>query len=290
MRVLNAPSAPLQAELRAEPRAEPRAKPRAKLPADRHLVSGTAFMGLLLLLGLAGLATDYRLLDGEQVWVKPTKFALAVTLHLATLAVIAARLSEPYRRGWAMTLTVPVVLVCAVGEMAYIILQAAAQEHSHFNIATPFHAAMYSAMGIGAVLLTGGAAVIGLLAARDRNAALRPGLRRGVVLGLIGGTVLTILVAGYLGSNNGHFVGTHPEGGAAVPLIGWSLETGDLRPAHFFALHIMQALPLIGLAFDRFAPARAAALTGLAALVWVGLTLAVFIQALAGLPLLDPGL
>ncbi|MEL6235143.1 MAG: hypothetical protein AAFR46_12120 [Pseudomonadota bacterium] len=258
----------------------------ANRPVDTQLVAGSFFMLVLLALGFAGLLTDARLIDGGSVWAKPTKFAAATLLHLATLGILARLLSDRLRHGWAMRITVPVVLFCAVAELGYIFVQAAAQEHSHFNLSTPFHAAMYSAMGIGAVLLTAGAAVLGVLIARDRAAQIGAGLRRGAVLGLIGGTVLTIAVAGYLGNNGGHFVGLHPEGGSVVPVFGWSLETGDLRPAHFLALHMMQAVPLIGLAFDRIAPARAGGLTTLVAIGWAALTLAVFAQALAGQPLL----
>ncbi|MEM8742037.1 MAG: hypothetical protein AAGE13_11160 [Pseudomonadota bacterium] len=258
----------------------------ARRPVDTQLVGGSFFMLVLLALGFAGLLSDARLLDGDPVWAKPTKFAAATLVHLVTLALVARLLSETLRHGWVMRITVPVVLFCSVAELGYIFVQAAAQQHSHFNLATPFHAAMYSAMGIGAVLLTAGAAVIGVLVARDRTAQLGAGLRLGVALGLIGGTVLTILVAGYLGGNGGHYVGQHPAGGSVVPVFGWSLETGDLRPAHFLALHMMQAVPLIGLALDRIAPARAGLLAILAAIGWTGLTLIVFAQAVAGQPLL----
>lgn len=260
--------------------------PRAgAAPADRQLVAGTALMGLLVALTLAGLATDPRLLDGANVWMKPAKFAASVGLHLATLAFFASRLSPEMRLGPAMRIAVPVLLLCTIFEMGYIILQAAAREHSHFNTADAFHAAMYTAMGIGAVILTAGAALLALLIARDRGADLTPGLRLGAILGLSGGTVLTILVAGYMGGNGGHFTGIHPEGGATVPLLGWSLETGDLRPAHFLALHMMQAMPLAGLALDRWRPGAATGAVPWVAAMWVALTLGAFALALAGRPL-----
>ena len=73
--------------------------------------------------------------------------------------------------------------------------------------------------------------------------------------------------------------------GAAVPFLGWSGEVGDLRPAHFLALHAMRALPLLGLWLERrgvAAPDRTVAAAGVGYAV---VTLAVFGQALMGLPL-----
>ncbi|HEU0222358.1 MAG TPA: hypothetical protein VFR34_09165 [Paracoccaceae bacterium] len=257
----------------------------AVLP-DRHFRDAALFMLALLSLTAAAHSFDPRLLDGVNVWAKPAKFALSFVVYFATLAFFARRLSHPFRRGWAMAITVPVALGAAPFEMAYIIAQAGQQAHSHFNTADPFHALMYNLMGVGAVALTAVPAVLGLLIARDPGARLSPGLRNGAVLGLIGGALLTLVTAGYLSQNGGHFVGTPAPGAPVLPLFGWSLSVGDLRPAHFLALHAMQALPLAGWLLDRHAAARAVPAVTLAALLWACLTAALFARALLGLPFL----
>jgi hypothetical protein len=79
-------------------------------------------------------------------------------------------------------------------------------------------------------------------------------------------------------------VGVPSAGAAEIPLLGWSGQVGDLRPAHFLALHAMQVLPLLGWWLDRRGqPARKTVWT--VAAVYAALTLAVFVQALMGLPL-----
>jgi hypothetical protein len=72
------------------------------------------------------------------------------------------------------------------------------------------------------------------------------------------------------------------DGGAVIPLFGWSAVVGDLRPAHFLALHAMQVLPLAAWALRGRGGVGAVWVAGG---LWTALTLAVFAQALAGLPL-----
>lgn len=241
---------------------------------------------LALLLGFtAAAALDARTLDGSNVWLKPAKFALSFVVLYATLALVAERLSAAVRDGRAMRVTLAVMTLATAGEMAYIAAQAGRGVHSHFSVHTPFTALMYTLMGIGAVTLVSGIGVVGALAWRDRAARFGPALRLGVGLGFGLSALLTLVVAGTLGGNGSHFVGTPSAAAAALPLLGWSLEVGDLRPAHFLALHAMQVLPLLGLWLDRRGRASPRRMVAAAA-VYAGVTAAVFVQALQGLPLL----
>jgi hypothetical protein len=55
---------------------------------------------------------------------------------------------------------------------------------------------------------------------------------------------------------------------------------------HFFATHIMQALPLLGLALDRFWPGIARAGIWIGAVLSVVVVAATFVQAVSGRPFL----
>ena len=260
---------------------------RAGAPSQFHVL--TVVSAILLAVTVAWGFVDARLIDGVPVWMKPLKFALSFVVLFWTMALVEARMSAGWREGWTLRITGWVMAAAFLSEMAYMIYQAARAEASHFNLSTPFHETMYTVMGVGAVSLIAGVAVMGWAVTRDGGVAMGPGLREGVWLGFASTFVLTFIVAGYLSSSGGHFVGVHPEGAPTVPLMGWSGVTGDLRPAHFASIHAMQALPLLGLWLDRRGGAGAVRKLRLAAAGFAVLTLALFVQALMGVPLIPLG-
>ena len=44
----------------------------------------------------------------------------------------------------------------------------------------------------------------------------------------------------------GHWVGGTATDAGGLPIVGWVRDGGDLRVAHFFALHAIQLIPLFG--------------------------------------------
>ncbi len=258
------------------------------LPATPRLFRDlTAFaVALTLVTALWGLL-DPRLIEGVPVWQKPFKFSLSFVVLFATLHWLDLRLS-PFVRDTRLYRGTGVAMgVAMLSEMGWILWQAAHGRASHFNYDTPFEALMYgTVMLIGALALVAGIGAIGWQAGRDDGARLGPATRTGVVQGFLISAGVTLVVALTM-SATGRHVGVHPEGGAVVPLFDWSGVVGDLRPAHFLSLHAMQVLPLLGLALDWLkAPGR---WVSLAAMAYVALTLAVFVQALMGQPLLRLG-
>jgi hypothetical protein len=259
----------------------------ARVPDAARVHWATVGLSLaLVVIYLPGLYLDPRMVDGAGVWVKPMKFALSFILLSGTLALITTRMSPKPRESFWMRAAAAAIALGFVGEMAYMSVQAGLGEPSHFNVGTPYHAAMYTLMAIGATGIMLGIAVIGICFWRDAQARSGAGLKLGVLIGLLGATVLTLITAFHLGGNGGHFVGVPSAGAAVVPLFGWSAEVGDLRPAHFMALHMMQAIPLLGLMLDRAAPDKARAGVVAGAVIWTVLTFAIFAQAILGLPLI----
>jgi hypothetical protein len=98
--------------------------------------------------------------------------------------------------------------------------------------------------------------------------------------------VLGTLSGAYVSGQPGHWVGGTASDANALPIVKWSLDGGDLRVAHFFGLHAMQILPLVGLALHRTVASADSALRGwwVLALMYSGFTGFTFWQAVLGRP------
>lgn len=236
-------------------------------------------------LSLAFALFDSRTIDGSvSVWAKPLKFELSLAIHSATLALSMSVLSVSVRSSTIMTIVAIVFLAACCIEMIYIIAQAARGQHSHFNVTTPFARFMWSAMALAAIVIIGAAGVIGVALVSGSSESLAPALKWALVLGLIGGTLLTLYTAFAIGGRMSPYVGDVPPGNEArMALTGWSLVSGDLRVAHFLATHMIQVLPLIGLAVAQLAPGRTGvAIVVVAAAMWSAFTLHEYGRALSG--------
>ena len=266
--------------------ARPATAATSRLWVDAPILTGIA---LLMALGclpiLSAAAFDTRLFQGDNVWLKPFKFHLALAIYTVTLAYftrfmpLATRQSRPWQRYLVVAAT------AIMAELVWIGGAAALGTASHFNISTPLWSGLYALMGASAVTLTSVSLVMGVSIWRNRSSGLDPALRLSIALGLVLTFVLTLIAAGTMSSLSGHFVGT-PVTGARLPVLGWSREVGDLRAPHFFATHALHAVPLAGLLATRRAPALATTLVWTAALGYTAFVLALFVQALLGLPVI----
>jgi hypothetical protein len=256
------------------------------LAADRttrvFAATFAAMFGWLVILAPAA-AVDPRTLWEVSVWLKPLKFSLALMIHFGSLAVLA-QLIEPKRRvGPAITAAAYAAMAAALFEITYIAVQAMRGRHSHFNYETAFESSMYSAMGVGALLIVLAPFVMGLVLAGQRDDD-RSALKLGAILGLLLAPALTVFIAGTMSISGSHWVGAATSDAGGVPLFGWSREVGDYRPAHFAATHTMQALPIIGWAADRTVTSAARAAVWIAAASLTGLAVALYLFARAGVP------
>ena len=245
-----------------------------------------------VLLALMGPTEVAMLLDGREllgidIWSKPLKFQAALAIYAVTLAAYARWLpSGTLERRWYRVYSA--VIAFSIGfEIAAIGGASAYGAGSHFNETTPLNTWLYGFMGVFAVILTSMSLVYGILIARSDQAPRDPAPRLGLVLGLVLTFVLTLVLAGTLSNNGSHFVGGAGSDAGGLLLMGWSRDGGDLRVAHFFGTHALHAAPLAGFLAGRWlAPGPAIATTWAAALAWTLLSVATFVQALAGKPFL----
>ncbi|MEV4636720.1 hypothetical protein AB0J80_05130 [Actinoplanes sp. NPDC049548] len=259
----------------------------------RPLMVFTAAMAVLAVVAAVGIVADPRVLTGMPIWAKPFKFAVSFVLYATTLAWMLSLLPRRSRAAeWAAT----VVVAASVAEMVVIVGQVLRGRTSHFNQTTPFDAALWSVMSIAVIVLVSGHFVVGLVLLRARIAdrvaahAVRWGLGLSL-LGMLVAVPMTLPSAAPPGQDaiaGAHSVGV-ADGGAGLPLLGWSTTGGDLRIGHFVGLHALQALPLVamllGRRFDGLTRRRLLAVAGGA---YGSLTLLLTWQALRGQPLLQP--
>ncbi len=231
------------------------------------------------------MSIDDRLLQGVSVWNKPFKFQLSIAVYFATLAWFAPLLGERFFSTWRGRLMTWLAIFWAAAEIAYITFQGAIGQASHFNFTSDFHATAYSVMGFGAATLV----AICLWMAVEILVRTRGRARSPYVWAVVAGLTLTFALGGgfgsYLGNAAGHWVDAPATDAGGLWLFGWTREGGDLRAAHFFGMHAMQVLPVIGwLTGSRLSRATALGTIALASTGYAALSTAVFLQAIAGRP------
>lgn len=259
-----------------------------------RLTSPALFWGAVALLLMSCFTllltqVDARLFQGVSVWLKPWKFQFSTGVYLLSLLVFMLWLPKPALQTRSARYVVGVGLLSGLFEVAYITWQGAQGKASHFNTVTTFDSVMYTLMGVGAVLLTSASLVLGILIARTQAYALPAALKLSIVLGLLATFVLGTGFGGYLsGQQTGHWVGAAPTDAGGLPLVAWSRSGGDLRVAHFFGIHAMHFIPMVGWMLHRLqvspTPARGA-VWGFSAL-FCAACFGTFFQALRGQPFL----
>lgn len=278
--------------------------PRAWLESYRRpLMVLSGLMVATLLIALAGLVLDPRMITNAPAWMKPAKFASSILIYAATLWVLLPAIAD---RPVFSRIVSWVVLLGLGLEMALIALQAARGTTSHFNNTTEFDAMIFRAMG--AIIIVIWLCTMAVAAFFFRRHLAHPALTWGVRLGFIG-TIIGMGVAFLMTVptpeqqqvaaaglpqlfNGAHAVGV-ADGGPGLPIVGWSTTGGDLRIGHFVGLHALQAIPLVAVLLMRFSPSwltvRAQAqLTAIAGVAWIALTVLLTWQALRGQPVTAP--
>ena len=248
---------------------------------------------LLYRVGLAHLAIffvffalsqfDHRQTMGLNTWLKPMKFAVSIWIYLWTFGWLLLQQKDRTSKVRWISYGIAITMVI---EMLLIGFQAGRAQASHFNFSNYFNETVYRFMGlaIGINFLLNFYTM--LLFYRSQIPLDKPMLaavRSGFVLFLLASSVGWIMVA-----QSGHAVGT-TDGGPGLPFLNWSLESGDLRVAHFLGMHALQILPISAWLFSRFSDNPYFPLVGVIATAafLAAVFIAALIQALSGQPLIS---
>lgn len=257
---------------------------------------------VLLVVAALGLWLDPRTITGAPAWMKPAKFAISTALYAFTMAWMLRHING--HRRWVSAIGWGTAIVFVI-ELALIVLQVVRGVRSHFNFSTALDGALFSTMGAAITVALGLNVVAAVLMIRQRftDPVLATSLRMGLVITAIGAGVaflmtqptpdqLAAMQAGGMPVEIGaHTVGV-ADGGAGLPIVGWSTEGGDLRIPHFVGLHALQVMPVLGFLVNRFFAAldarRRTALVWTGGLGYLGLAGLLTWQALRAQPLLAP--
>ena len=244
---------------------------------------GAAMMLTFIVCALLSIG-DQRLILGINPWIKPMKFLTSIAIFLWTVAwfmpetqVVSgfSRINKRQLIRWTISLAMIIEIAC-------IIFQAARGKTSHFNQESAFDIAIFAVMGVTIVFNTLAMMIFLWMIRRDT-----PPQRAGYIWGIRLGVAIFLLASwqgGLIVVNNAHTVGA-PDGGPGLPFVNWSTGYGDLRVAHFFGMHAMQALPLLGFLLDK-AKVPARNLVFAVSIIWLAVMGGLLMIALQGRPLL----
>ena len=245
-----------------------------------------ALMLLLLVVATLLSISDTRLILGLNPWIKPMKFMVSITFFLWTVAWFMPE-TGPYPKSravvrWTIALAMTV-------EIVLIVMQSMRGTTSHFNHESAFDDLVFSIMGMGVLFNTTAMLLFLWIIRRDTppsRAGYIWGIRLGVAMFLLASFQGAVIVA-----NDAHTVGA-ADGGPGLPFVNWSTQFGDLRIAHFFGMHAMQALPLLGFFLDRMTRgdkplALSRNVVIVVGVLWLAVTAGLLYIAMQGRPLIS---
>jgi hypothetical protein len=249
------------------------------------------FCTVLTVFFAAGVLLDPRYITGAPAWLKPLKFAISTLVYSLSMIWLLSHLPKSRLRTIAGNTTIVLLTL----ELIVIGIQAARGVQSHFNVSTLLDGAVFSSMGLMIAILWGANLLLAIALLRQKiaDAPMGLALRTGLVIAVVGMAQAFIMTSptaqqmaswqagGAVTVAGAHTVGAI-DGGAGIPVTGWSTQSGDLRVGHFFGLHALQILPLLAwlLANTTLSPARRLRLIAIAGAYYLAITLLVTWQAL----------
>jgi len=220
-------------------------------------------------------------------WIKPIKFSMSFSTFASTISLFLLALRIPK---WQLTLARRAIAT----SVAFEILSLAAQAwRSAYHLSGQSLLDTSLAQITNSMVMVNTGIVCWILALFCVNRVHTEWIDRPMVAAIRYSIVIFLAgnaIGGYMLARGSHTVGT-TDGGPGLPFVNWSVIGGDLRIAHFIAIHAIQIVPLFAYILTQMAPVLpvkhrriAAGSVALAVSVAVGAT---FVQAALGHPLLS---
>ncbi|MDQ2951149.1 MAG: hypothetical protein M3R54_02675 [Chloroflexota bacterium] len=204
--------------------------------ATRLLYATAALLAVSALVHGAVWLMDGSPWAGPVSWRKPIEFSASFAITLATVGWILTKLVGPAWLRWSIAVT---LAIASLAEVALIAMQRWRGVASHFNYASSFDSAVFSAMGVfvGLVALAIVAILVWSLVTTPK---LEPDLRVAVRLGLV-----MLAIAQALGGV------LLAQGFAALDQGPVPSPVSSVVVLHGVFLHGVQVLPLAALVLRR---------------------------------------
>jgi hypothetical protein len=219
-------------------------------------------------------------------WIKPLKFSLSFSTFATTMSLLLMALQIPQ---WQLKLVRRVIATSVALEI--FSLGAQAWRSAHPIAGHPFLDGSLAQM-TNSMVMVNTAIVCWMLVLFCAN-RVRTSLVDGPMVSAIRYSIVIFLagnaIGGYMLARGSHTVGT-ADGGPGLPFVNWSTIAGDLRIAHFIAIHAIQIIPLFAFILSQMAPIpavkqRRAVIAALAIVLAVAVG-GTFLQAAMGRPLI----
>lgn len=217
---------------------------------------------------------DDTIVLGINAWIKPLKFFLSSVIFSVTMGWFMYHLAKQK----AVIIFSWVVILILTFENSIIVWQAANGRLSHFNISNSFYGLLFSLMGIAITIMTLWTLYIGILFIRQKKFNVPKQYVLAIRISILF-FVFYAFVGGVMAAELSHTIGGDMSTSKGLPILNWSRQFGDIRVAHFFGMHSLQILPLVG-----FYIAKSKKAVVLISVVYFILVTTVLLQALNAMP------
>src|SRR5712671_2274653 len=183
-------------------------------------------------------------------WIKPIKFSMSFSTFASTISLLLMALQIPK---WLLTLVRRAIATSVALEILSLATQAWRSAY-HLSGQSLFDTSLAQLTNSMVIVNTGIVCWMLALFCVNRVQTDRidwpmvSAIRYSIMIFLAGNAI-----GGYMLARGSHTVGV-ADGGPGLPFVNWSVIGGDLRIAHFIAIHAIQIVPLFAYILSQMSP------------------------------------